>query len=395
MIAIGLLLGFGLLAFAWGVVGIPPGRTLPGALEALLLSELFFVPTVGSGAALLLLLFPTDRLLSSRWRSVAIVSLSGAVLYEIGTLFHAGELNQDAVIGVSNPLAAPAGWAPLVGVLAAAGNAMVTAGILLAAVSLVVRYRRAGPVEAAQIRWIALVAAFASVAFAVSVLRIDVISDSAFGIGLVLLACMPIAIGIAITRYRLYDIDRLINHALVYGALTAILAGVFTAAVGLGQRLFVGLTGQSSDAAIVLTTLVVATLYAPLRKRLEAIVDRRFKYDEHRFGAYRDEVQRLLSVIEPARAAQRLATEAVGELAATGAAVVDADDRPVATAGQWPVLPLVRLPIPGGPRGLAALLVGPRLDGRPHDPRSVAELEEVAALVATALRLPGGHPSSR
>jgi hypothetical protein len=269
-------------------------------------------------------------------------------------------------------------------------NAMTLAAVGLSALSLVLRYRRADPVEAAQIRWIALVAGLAFVAFAVSALPLGEISDVAFGIGLVLLALMPIAIGIAITRYHLYDIDRLINRTLVYGSLTAILAGVFTAGIAFARWLFVTVTGETSDVAIVLTTLVVATLYAPLRKRLEAIVDRRFKYDEHRFGAYRTELKQLLSMVDPAQAAERLANEAVEELAATGAAVVDDKDQAIATAGEWPASSVARLPIPGGRGGLKAILVGPRRDGEPHDPRSIAELQEVAALATRAVPRPEG-----
>jgi hypothetical protein len=196
---------------------------------------------------------------------------------------------------------------------------------------------------------------------------------------------MPIAIGIAIMRYRLYDIDRLINRALVYGSLTAILAGIFTAAVGLAQRLFVATTGESSDVAIVITTLVVATLYAPLRKRLEAIVDRHFKYEDREFGAYRDDIVRVLEVIEPRRAAERLAAEAVRELEAIGGAVVDAADVATASAGDWPVPAVVRLPIPGGHDRLSTILVGARRDGRPHDPRTIVQLEDTARMVATAV----------
>ena len=95
----------------------------------------------------------------------------------------------------------------------------------------------------------------------------------------------------------------------------------------------------------------------------------------------------MLSVVEPERSARRLVEEAVRELRATGGAIVDGSDRPVATAGTWPVPPVVRLPIPGGSRRVGTLLVGPRVDGRPHDPRSIAELEDVAALVAAAVRL--------
>jgi hypothetical protein len=91
-------------------------------------------------------------------------------------------------------------------------------------------------------------------------------------------------------------------------------------------------------------------------------------------------------------AAERLASEAVRELAATGGAVVDVHDQPTAIAGAWPVPPVVRMPIPGGRGSLKWVLVGPRVDGQPHDPRSIAQLEEVAALVAAAARLPAGSP---
>src|SRR5204862_497883 len=137
----------------------------------------------------------------------------------------------------------------------------------------------------------ALVAVLAVIALAISLPDIpNPIDDIAFGLGLTFVAAMPLAIGIAITRYRLYEIDRLINRALVYGSLTAILAGVFTAGIGLAQRLFVAATRETSDAAIVGTTLIVATLYAPLRKRPEALVDRAFKYEAREIGAYRGEL---------------------------------------------------------------------------------------------------------
>ena len=220
-------------------------------------------------------------------------------------------------------------------------------------------------------------------------------SDALGGLGVIILAFAPIAIGIAVTRYRLYEIDRLINRAVLYGSLTAILAGVFTAGVGLAQRLFVVVSGESSDLAIILTTLVVATLYAPLRKRLEAFVDRRFKYEQRRFGPQLDEIRRVLAVIDPARVAERLASEAVRELAATGAAVVDASGEIVATAGEWPVAPAVEVQIPGPearPRGessgrpLRAVLVGPRARGGAHEPAALDELREFARLAVEAIR---------
>jgi hypothetical protein len=88
---------------------------------------------------------------------------------------------------------------------------------------------------------------------------------------------LPLAIGLAILRYRLYEIDRIVNRALVYGALTAILAGLYAASIRLFQALFVTVTGEGSDAALVLTTRVLATSFTPIKRRLEAIVERRYR----------------------------------------------------------------------------------------------------------------------
>jgi hypothetical protein len=317
---------------------------------------------------------------------VVVIAVAGPILFDLGSLFHRGYLSNEKVTGPPNPLFAPPELGPVVDFLVNAGNALITAAVVLAAASVVARYRKAEAVEAAQIRWIALVAGISAPAWAVAALQLGPVSDVAYEAALVMFACLPLAIGIAITRYRLYEIDRLINRTLVYGSLTAILAGVFTAAIGLAQRVFIATTGETSDAAIVATTLVVATLYAPLRKRLEAFIDRHFKYEERPFGAYRDEVLRVLRIVDVDRAANRLAVEAVGELQASGAAVLDEDGHAVATAGTWPVEPRVRLKIPGASKRLAVIVVGPRLDGRPHDERSVAQLEEMAVLVGAAVR---------
>ena len=263
MIATGVGLGLGLVTYGYGVIGLAPGPERPFALQALVLSQLLFVPSIACGTALLLPLFPTDHLIGPRWRIVMVMTVVGLVVLELGDLFRQRELDHEQFPGLQNPVAAPADWTLAVDVLSLLGNALVSVAVLLGALSLVVRYRRADAVEAAQLRWFALVAGLAAVAFAISSVPVESVSDIASAAGLVLLSLTPIAIGIAITRYRLFEIDRLINRTLVYGSLTAILAGVFTAAIGLAQRVFVAATGETSDAAIVLTTLVVATLYAP------------------------------------------------------------------------------------------------------------------------------------
>jgi hypothetical protein len=387
MIAIGVGLGIGFATYGYGTLGMPPRPPMPGAELAIVVSQAFFVPTLAGGTTVLFLMFPTDRFLSRRWRLVVALSITGVIAYLVGSGLHPGDLDRANLPGVPNPIGLPAEWTAVMDAVVVLANAALVTAASLGVLSLVLRYRRGDGVERAQIRWIALVGVLVASAFALAALQLGPISDRAWELGFVFLACMPIAIGFAITRYRLYDIDRLINRTLLYGALTAILAGIFTAGIGLAQRVFVATTGESSDAAIVLTTLVVATAYAPLRRRLESIVDRWFKYEHRRFGAYRDEVVRVLGVLEPARAAERLVTESVRELEATGGAVVDAAGDPIATAGEWPVPSVVRLPIPGGSGALRALLLGPRVDGRPHDPRTLSILEETAGLVANAVRL--------
>jgi hypothetical protein len=103
-----------------------------------------------------------------------------------------------------------------------------------------------------------------------------------FALVIAFIPAVPIAIGIAILRYRLYDIDILINRTLVYGSLTAILAALYFGGIVLSQRLFVILTGQRSTLAVVASTLAIAALFSPLRRRIQTFVDRRFdrrKYD--------------------------------------------------------------------------------------------------------------------
>ena len=388
MIAMGMSLGAGVLTAGYGTIGTRPlvGTPWPFALELLMASQLFFVPALGFGTTLLLLLYPTDTLLSPRWRWPAVIAGIGAVLWDLGAIFRPGELDASSLPGLVNPLAAPPPLDAVVAVLPILSNLLAVPMILLAAAGLVVRYRRADHLVKAQIRWFAVFGGVAALALAISTPNAGAIADIGFAVGVATLPLLPVSIGIAITRYRLYEIDRLINRALVYGSLTAILAGVFTAGVGLAQRLFVAVTHETSDAAVVGATLVVATLYAPLRKRLEAIVDRRFKFEEVRFGGYRDELTRFLALTDPVRASERLVAEAVDELDAIGGAVVDANGRVVASAGLWPVDAVVRVPVPDGAAHLRSIEIGPRIDGRPHAERSIAMLVGVAELAAAAMR---------
>ena len=154
------------------------------------------------------------------------------------------------------------------------GNAGITLALVLAGASLVVRYRRAGTTERLQIKWVAYVGVGMAVVFPIAALQIDGISDVAFLIGFTLVAALPLAVAFAVLRYRLLEIDRLISRTFVYGALTAILAGLYAASLRLFNGLFVAFTGNESDAALVLTTLVLATTLTPMKLRLEGFASR-------------------------------------------------------------------------------------------------------------------------
>lgn len=138
------------------------------------------------------------------------------------------------------------------------------------------------------------------------------------------LAVVPVMLTISILRHRLYDIDLLINRGLVYGALTAILAGQYAASINLFQRLFIAVTGQKSDAAIVLTTLVLSSAFTPMRARLQAAVDRGFKdpQDTHkRLDDLVEELRRGMWVVSPAQASRRLLEVAVAAFGSQGGAL--------------------------------------------------------------------------
>jgi hypothetical protein len=225
------------------------------------------------------LLFPDGRLLSRRWLPVAVLpgiaTLSLVVLGALkDTLFigRAGRIDNPIVIeglGFIEDL-------PIFGVL----NGLLLVGVVGAGASVVVRFRRSRGVEREQMKWFVYAAALLLLAPAVNPLP-----DFVNGVWLALvLIAISTAIGIAVLRYRLYDIDVVINRTLVYGPLTATLVLIYLGGVVSLQYAFRALSGQEEQPqlAVVVSTLVIAALFNPLRRRIQAFIDRRFyrrKYD--------------------------------------------------------------------------------------------------------------------
>jgi hypothetical protein len=167
--------------------------------------------------------------------------------------------------------------------------------MLASALSLVLRYRHSGGEERQQIKWIAFAASVVVVVYAIAMIASFVFPEeswttagSVWWLNLLTYAVLssftlvPIAVGIAVLKYRLYEIDILINRALVYGSLTATLVALYFGGIVVSQRVFVALTGEQSTIAVVASTLLIAALFTPLRRRIQGFIDRRFyrrKYD--------------------------------------------------------------------------------------------------------------------
>jgi hypothetical protein len=236
---------------------------------------LVYVPT-----SFLLLLFPDGRLPSPRWRPVAWCAAIGLIGFVAGTALQPGPLGDFPQI--VNPYGVDS---LILDAVAVTGAILASASMVASAVSLIVRMRRAGTVERQQIKWLAYGGALVvGSVFASGV--ISTIWSPDVGIALISLGLLgvPIFTGVAIARYRLYEIDIVINRTLVYGALTAALVAVYFVGVATLQALFRALTGQEQQPqlAIVVSTLVIAALFNPLRGRIQAFIDRRFyrkKYD--------------------------------------------------------------------------------------------------------------------
>jgi hypothetical protein len=280
--------------------------TAPAVASAPLLLALWFENVDGLFLIFpiffIMLLFPNGRLPSPRWRWLLVAGLGVAVISIFFSLF------QPFFSSVENShwiLANPIGFLPadtgFLGTLLTAVLVVLTLSYLAAPF---VRFRSASGVERNQIKWLFYACGLFILTFA-AVVIIPEDTEATILLGLLELLfplsimTIPAAIAVAILRYRLYDIDVIIRKTLLYGALTGLLALIYFGSVVLLQALFETLTDQSSPIIIVISTLLIAALFAPLRRSLQRAIDRRFfrqKYDAQRVLAAfaetaRDEVE--------------------------------------------------------------------------------------------------------
>jgi hypothetical protein len=260
---------------------------LPAAMALAWLSSWIWVLFAAPTLTLVPQLFPTGRPLSERWRPLVWASGLFVVMTFVVFGLRPGPLENATFI--ENPLAARGAIAELRLMIATPITVGVFGLTLASGVSIVLRFRRSRGVERQQLKWAALSGVALVIAMGVIVATTPVATGTntfkpAQVFMIFTFATFPVAIGIAMLRYRLYDVDLIINRAIVYGALTAALGVTYAASVVLLQTVLRPLTG-GSEIAVAASTLSVVALIQPLRRRIQAIVDRRFyrsRYDAAR-----------------------------------------------------------------------------------------------------------------
>jgi uncharacterized membrane protein SirB2 len=262
---------------------ISDSKQLPGGAFAAWLSTLmqssFVYPIL-----FLVLLFPTGKLLSPRLRVVAWTAGLVIVASLVSLALRPGRIENFP--SARNPFEGP----PFVEWVEAAGGVLGPAYFVAAIIALILRFRRSRGEERQQIKWFAYASALGFMAILlVTLFDLPVVDERTDAlvehlVWTVAPLSLPVSAGIAILKYRLYEIDIIINRTLVYGSLTALLAAVYFGGVAATQAIFRALTGQQEQPqlAIVVSTLVIAALFIPLRRRIQSFIDRRFyrrKYD--------------------------------------------------------------------------------------------------------------------
>jgi signal transduction histidine kinase len=414
-----LMLAIGVFAFepisGYGAYAIATGG--PGGAVAVAITAWTWVPTVGLAGTFLLLLFPDGHLPSPRWRWFAWVIAIGMGLVAVSTTLGSETLADDGYPNVANPLFVAA-LEPFIEV-AFVAIAVIPIGILGSALSLVVRFRRADATERLQIRWLASAAAVVAVVFAITMVASLIGTtvgwaedDSWLGalqtVAIMLFALLPISIGVAVLRYRLYDIDVVIRKALVAGAIAVFFTAVYVAIVG-----GVGALVQSRSTAVLsfIAAAVVAALFQPVMRRAGRLADRLVygkratPYEvlsefSERVGetfAAEDVLPRMARVVAEGVGAQsaRVWVERAGRLHVAASWPAEAGVPPAIAleAAEMPPLPGAGAAFPVEHRGelLGALAVSMPPADPIDEPKAklVADLAAQAGLVLRNVRLTG------
>ncbi len=294
---------------------VAPG-SLPWVLPVAWIETWDWVPIAGSAVIFLLLLFPDGALLSERWRPVAWLSVAAIVLASIALSLQPGPINSAEFL--DNPLGMTA-LSDFVGVVGGIGFVALILGVLLSAASMVARFRRSRGVEREQLKWFASAAVFAGLVFA-GLGPIDKANKAFELLTIIAFLGMPISAGIAILRYRLYDIDRIVSNTLAYAIISIVLFGVF-AIVNLTLQSGLSNFTNGDTLAVAVSTLLAAALFNPARSRVQNSVDHRFhraRYDgERTTDAFSERMRDELDLEATRRALVATVVESIGPRSAT------------------------------------------------------------------------------
>ena len=286
--------------YATNALVFDPG-SLPAGEVAAGLAAAGIAPAVGL-IVLTLLFFPSGRGLGGRWTWLERALIAFVVFITLVDLFRdvpvpVGPQTSDSPGVIANPFALPGPVGQAVTSLAQLVDKTSLPTVLLGPLSLFIRFRRSSAAEREQIKWLAYSGTLALVLLVLTNVVSDELSNLLWPFALVVLGTLPIAIAVAIFRYRLYDIDLLIRRTLVYGAVSAVLLAAYVGGVALFESLLAPFTA-GNGIAVAISTLAVVALFQPVRRRIQSAVDHRFfraKYDAERtldaFAArLRDEV---------------------------------------------------------------------------------------------------------
>ncbi|HET9782821.1 MAG TPA: hypothetical protein VFR33_13700, partial [Candidatus Dormibacteraeota bacterium] len=297
----------------YAMLSVLHGVSLPFVGPAQWIVNWGWTPIVGS-FAIILARFPEGRM-PRGWRFIDWLACGGTILLAVGLgIAGAGPGNNAFAVRTVPSVAGAALFA---------GSALLAVAMLGAAALLLQRYRHGDSKLRSQLKWILLAAiaiALASVYMAV----VEVAFRTPFGEAMlpstVVLVIMPVAIGVAVLRHQLFDIDLIVNRTLVYVLLTAILGGLYIGVIELVQRLFVLYTGETSDTAIVITAFIVAAAFTPIQKWVDGTLERRFggRDAAARVDRISSSMQSVVRVIDPHRVAHWLVDELVRAFEAEG-----------------------------------------------------------------------------
>jgi hypothetical protein len=304
LIAAGTMLAIGLFGSAYALASITSWNgELPGTAQLAWATDVLFIPPIVIVAAGVPAVFPDGHLPSRRWRWLGVALVGGTLLATVRPAFEPGPVNE--TLTVENPfgLSILAPYLLTIDTIALLTAVPIFLGAFAA---LATRFRRGSPTERGQIKWLLTAASIAAVAFPMAFLFPGtILSDLSWIVGFGALVGFPVAIGIAVLRYRLYEIDRIISRTIGWAVTTGLVAGVFALAI-VGTQAMLGPVVGESSLMVAASTLVAAAVSQPLYRWVQAVVDRRFnrtkvnaQHAVDRFaGLLRDEVN--LAAIESA-----------------------------------------------------------------------------------------------